>query len=125
MPPTTTTSLVLPPPPPYCDHNPASHPSAHRVNFTQSPYLHVFFNEHPLRFTIDTGAETNVIKASLASYIGASITKSSQQALQADGHTPLTIVGETRLPLSRNDRTLILEARSLMALPAHHPNPLQ
>ena len=23
--------------PPYCDHNPASHPSARRVNVTQSP----------------------------------------------------------------------------------------
>ena len=85
-------------------------PSARRVNVTQSPYLHVFFNEHPFRLTIDTGAETNMIKASLASYIGASITKSSPQALQSNGHTPLTIVGETRLSLSRNDRTLTLEA---------------
>ena len=63
--------------PPCCDHNSASHPSARCVNVTQSPYLHVFFNEHP--------------------YMGASITKSSQQALQ--GHTPLTIVGETHLSL--------------------------
>ena len=69
--------------PPYCDHTPASHPSARRVNVTQSPYLQVFFNEHPLRLTIDTGAETN-----------------------------MTIVGETRLSLSRNDRTLTLEALS-------------
>ena len=96
--------------PPYRDHNPASYPSARRVNVTRSPYLHVFFNEHSLRLTIDTGAESNMIKTSLASYIGASITKSSQQALQADGHTPLTIVGETRSSLSRNDRTLTLEA---------------
>ena len=28
--------------------------------------------------------------------------KSSQQALQADGITPLTVVRETSLPLSRN-----------------------
>ena len=48
--------------------------------------------------------------ASLSSYIGETITKSSQQALQADGHTLLIIIGETRLPLSRNDRTLTLKA---------------
>lgn len=86
------------------------HTVTRRVNVTQSPYLHVFFNHHPLRLTIDTGAETNMIKASLASYIGAKITKSSQLALQADGRTPLSIIGETRLLLSRNGQSLILEA---------------
>ena len=109
IPPTTTPSIVLPPHLIVTITRPVI-PSAHRVNVTRSPYRHVFFNEHPLRLTIDTGAETNMIKASLASYIGASITKSSQQALQADGNTPLTIVGDTRLSFSRNDRTLTLEA---------------
>ena len=51
-----------------------------------------------------------MIKSSLASYIGAKITKSSQSALQADGHTPLSIVGETRLVLTRNNRSLTLDA---------------
>ena len=93
-----------------CDH-PINHRSATcRVNITQSPYLHVFYNQHPLRLTIDTGAETNMIKASLAHYIGCPISKSSQLALQADGRTPLSIVGETRLSLSRNGKTLTLEA---------------
>ncbi|CAB4012996.1 Hypothetical predicted protein [Paramuricea clavata] len=65
-----------------CDH-PINHRSATcRVNITQSPYLHVFYNQHPLRLTIDT----------------------------ADGRTPLSIVGETRLSLSRNGKTLTLEA---------------
>lgn len=81
-----------------------------RVNVTKSPYLYAFFNHHPLRLTIDTGAETNMIKAPLASYIGAKVTKSSQLALQADGHTPLSIIGETRLLLNRNGRNLVLEA---------------
>ena len=68
-----------------CNH-PINHRSATcRVNITQSPYLHVFYNQNPLRLTIDTGAETNMIKASLAHYIGCPISKSSQLALQADG----------------------------------------
>ena len=50
-----------------------------------------------------------MIRASLAKYIGARITKSSQSALQADGLTPLSIIAETRLPLTRCGRTLTLE----------------
>ncbi len=92
------------------DHSVSHHTVTRRVNVTQSPYLQAFFNHHPLRLTIDTGAETNMIKASLASYIGATISKSSQLALQADGRTPLSIIGETRLLLSRNGRPLTLEA---------------
>ena len=42
--------------------------------------------------------------------IGAPITKSSQQALQADGLTPLAVDGETRLILSRADKHLALNA---------------
>ena len=104
--------ILDPPPQTYCapDQPITPHTVTRRVNVTQSPYLHAFFNHHPLRLTIDTGAETNMIKASLASYIKAPISKSSQLALQADGRTPLSIVGETRLSLSRDGHTLTLEA---------------
>lgn len=85
-------------------------PATRRVNVSQSPFLHAFYGHHPLRLTIDTGAETNMMRASLAKHIGAKITKSSQTALQADGRTPLTVVGETRLPLIRQGRPLTLEA---------------
>ncbi len=50
------------------------------------------------------------MRASLAKHIGARIFKSSQSALQADGRTPLSVVGETRLPLVRHGRSLELEA---------------
>lgn len=50
-----------------------------------------------------------MIKSSLARSIGVPITKSSQQALQADGLTPLAVVGETRLILSRADKNLALD----------------
>ncbi|CAH3143784.1 unnamed protein product [Porites evermanni] len=51
-----------------------------------------------------------MIKSSLARSIGAPITKSSQQALQADGLTPLAVVSETRLILFRADKHLALDA---------------
>ena len=80
------------------------------VNVFQSSFLHAFYSHHPLRLTIDTGAETNMMRASLARHIGAKVIESSQNILQADGCTPLTVVGETRLPLIRHSSSLTLEA---------------
>ena len=60
--------------------------------------------------TLDTGAETSMIKASVARAIGAPIVKTTQQALQADGVTLLSVVGETRFDLLRADKSLHLDA---------------
>ena len=46
----------------------------------------------------------------MARSIGAPIKQSSQQALQADGVTPLAVAGETHLILSRADKQLALDA---------------
>ena len=51
-----------------------------------------------------------MIKSSMARSIGAPINQSSQQALQADGVTPLAVAGETHLILSRADKQLVLDA---------------
>ena len=51
-----------------------------------------------------------MMRASLAKYIGAKVTKSSQSAMQADGRTPLSVVGETWLFLIRHGRSLTPEA---------------
>ena len=76
----------------------------------QSPHINAFYRHHPLKLTVDTGAETIMIKASVSRTIDAPITKTSQQALQADGVTPLVVVGETHLALSRADIRLTLDA---------------
>ena len=81
-----------------------------RVSTKQSPHFKAFYKHHPLRLTLDTGAETSMIKSSVARSIGATIVKSSQQALQADGMTPLAVAGETHLILSRADKQLGLDA---------------
>ena len=70
-----------------------------RVSTKQSPRFKAFGKHYPVQLTLDAGADISVIKSSLARFIGASITKSSQQAFQADGLTPLAVVGETRLIL--------------------------
>ena len=51
-----------------------------------------------------------MIKHSVAQFIGATIHKSNQSALQADGVTPLMIIGETHIMLSRGNSELTLEA---------------
>ena len=65
---------------------------------------------HSLKLTLDTGAETSMTKASVTHSIAAPIVKTSQQALQADGVTPLVVVGETQLTLSRAGNHLTLDA---------------
>ena len=81
-----------------------------RVSTNQSPRFKAFYKQMPLTLTLDTGAETSMIKLSTARSIGAPIEKSTQQALQADGVTPLTVIGETYLTLSRSNHHVILDA---------------
>ena len=64
-----------------------------RVSTKQSPHFNAFYHHHSLKLTLDTGAETSMIKASVTRSIAAPIVKTSQQALQADGVMPLIVVG--------------------------------
>ena len=89
---------------------PPNIPASRRVQIGPSPFLNVFYDHHPLKITIDSGAETNMIKAAIATQIGAHITTSSQIALQADGQSPLDIIGETKLTVTRDNHTFFLEA---------------
>ncbi len=84
--------------------------TTHRVSTKQSPHLKVFYNHHAVHLTLDTGAETSMIKTSVAKQIGANIKKTKQTALQADGITPLSVIGEVHLNMSRNGHTLHLDA---------------
>ena len=81
-----------------------------RVNTKQSPFFKAFYLRYPLRLTLDSGAETNMIRETVAKSIGAKICISSQLARQADGLTPLNVIGETHLVLSRGGTNLHLDA---------------
>ena len=80
------------------------------VQITQSPYINVLYQQYPVKVVIDSGAETNMIRESVARQIGIPISSSSQLALQADGHSSLEVVGETRITLIRDKHSFLLEA---------------
>ena len=84
------------------DVNPTA---AQRIDVRQSPYLDTFHNHHAVRVTIDSGATGNMIRHDTALRLGCKIKHSSQSAHQADGSSPLTIVGETTISLARKNNT--------------------
>lgn len=75
--------------------------SARCVNIIQSLYFDVYYQEHHVRLTIDSGATTNMLRASAASNIGLPVSSASQMARQADGITPLNVVREVHVKLTR------------------------
>ena len=84
--------------------------TARRVNIIQSPYLKVYYKQHPVSLTIDTGATTNMIRACFATHIGLPVKSASQLARQADGVTPLDVVGEVHCTLTREGKVFQLDA---------------
>lgn len=76
-------------------------PTSRRVSTKQSPQMKAYYKQHILHITLDSGAEISMIRACVAQLMGIEITKSTQHALQADGTTPLEIVGETHFDLTR------------------------
>ena len=87
-----------------------SNPSSRRVSTKRSPTLKVFHKHHAITLTLDTGAELNMIKTSVAKTIGAHIKSTDQNARQADGLTPLKIAGETHVTLVRGKNVFQLDA---------------
>jgi hypothetical protein len=84
-------------------------PATRRVQVRQSPYIDVFYDHHSARITIDSGATGNMISLSTVKRFGASIRKSSQSARQADGSSPLHIIGETSISFTRDKQQLCFE----------------
>ena len=80
-----------------------------RIQVRQSPYVDTFHNHHHVRITIDSGATGNMIRASTAERLGVKVSKSTQSAHQADGLSPLKVVGETNLTLSHDGRKFSFE----------------
>ena len=80
------------------------------VQVKQSPYMNVYYGPHAIRVTLDTGAETNMIRSSLARDIQAPIKKSTQNAYQADGKSPLAVIGETHMIFTRDQMSFTFQA---------------
>ena len=80
-------------------------PIVQKIEVRQCPYLDVFCRHHTTRVTIDSGATGNMIRHSTAHKLGFVKEKSSQSAHQADGSSPLSIVGETSISHDNNTFT--------------------
>ena len=89
----------------YDEEEQADSPKARRVNVRSSPEFNTFYAHNPLTITIDTGAETNLMRESVAKAINCPIEPSNQVAYQADGSSPLNVVGETHVTLTRDNLT--------------------
>ena len=70
-----------------------------------------------MKLTLDTDAETSMIKASLAHSLGLVVEKSSQKyenqfqkALQADGTTTFAVIGEVHVSFPLSNNQLVLDA---------------
>lgn len=83
--------------------------SSSRIQVRRSPYVDNFHGHIPIRLTIDSGATGNMMRASTATKLNAKITGSSQSAHQADGSSPLTVLGETRLHFTLDGHELYFE----------------
>ncbi|KAK3746301.1 hypothetical protein QZH41_004542 [Actinostola sp. cb2023] len=90
-------------------HEPGPDSTVFRIQTCQSPYLDTFHAHHHVRITIDSGATGNMIRHSLVKRLGSTLTSSSQSAHQADGSSPLHVVGETRLLFTRDNRQFKFE----------------
>jgi len=85
-------------------------PDAFRVSTVQSPVLNTFYHERPVRLTLDTGATSNMARASSAQLYSFPKTPASQMAHQVDGVTPMDVIGEVHSCLTRGQWTFELDA---------------
>ena len=72
--------------------------------------LAVHCGSYPLHLPLYSGAGINLIRDTDATLVGATISKASQNAFQADGRSKLTVLGETTLSLRRGSLDLTPQA---------------
>ena len=92
---------------------PKAQPSCHPVivgrvaTAESSPYIDVFCGTRAARITLDTGCVGgNCIKAEVAQRLNLPISKTKRKAFQADGTTPLAVVGEVKTVFTRDAHRL-------------------
>ena len=68
----------------------------------------MFNNHHAVKITVDTGAVINIVREAVVIALKGKIVKAVQGASQADGKSPLEIVGETTLKFTQNNLEFVL-----------------
>ena len=102
----------------------------HRIEIRASPFLDTSYHHHNVQVTLDCGATGDMIRASTARARDIPITKATQSAKQADGHSLFLVIGEARMLLTHGDRELLfaglvvenLDVDILADMPCMHGN---
>ena len=81
-----------------------------RVDIIPSPILSVTVNAHVSEWTLDCGAETNLIEEAECKRIGVKIIPTHQRATMADGKSSLEIAGETHFTATHGHHTFKFSA---------------
>ncbi|NRB15972.1 MAG: hypothetical protein HRU29_16410 [Rhizobiales bacterium] len=76
-----------------------------RVDVIPSPVLHISVGRYVSAFTLDSGAETNLINEKECKKLGVKIHPTLQRANMADGLSPLQTVGEVHFSCVRDHHT--------------------
>ena len=84
--------------------------SSRRVQTCRSPCFSAFAKDVSVKVVVDSGAEVSMVHESLAASLKCKISQSSQRAIQADGCTPIQVVGEVDTVIYRNNLPLRLQA---------------
>ena len=74
----------------------------------------MFHGPTPIHITLDCGAIGNLISTDTARRIGARVVKTSQGANQADGNSPLRVVGETALTFTMSESDKVFHFEGLV-----------
>ena len=79
-------------------------------------YPSLYYGQHPLWLTIDTGATLTMVHALVARHIVLPISLASQMTRQADGVPPMEVTGEVHGDLTRGNKSFQLNALVVDAL---------
>ena len=82
-------------------------PSIKRVMIKTCPYFSVFYGNSVTTITLDCGAEADLIRYDVCLSLGILIRKFSQVTTQADGKTPLNVVGEVDVTFTRGKHEFV------------------
>ena len=82
----------------------------HRVNIFQSPHITAQYGHNAIKITMDCGATSNLINITFAHRLGFPLMPVCQGAHQADGRTPMSVLGETHIFVSRGKWSFQLDA---------------
>ena len=80
--------------------------AVNKVDVIPSPFLDAFHKSDPVRITIDGGAIGDFMSLTEARRLGVTIKKTNMKANQADGCSPLEVVGEVHLNFRRDNHVL-------------------